>query len=102
MERKLPPPFTLPAGWTFLPEPRITVRETQEEGVINKPTSRPFPVGTSMSSSHLEPIRDWLEKNVDPTTVLGGEYHVQDLLDDLDEILVGMWSDGIDARGDDA
>lgn len=65
-------------------------------------TPRPFPDSRFLSGGSVEELRDWLKENADPTILLGGEYQVGDLLKDLGEILGGMWSDGIDAMGEDA
>lgn len=63
---------------------------------------RPFPDDERLSSEHVAALRDWLRENGAPDTVLGGRYTVADLIRDLDNILDGMWSDGIDAMGEDA
>ena len=70
-------------------------------GVGMMSETRPFPVGGHVNSGSLEPLRDWLAQQ-DATRIVAMEYTIGDLVSDLDEILGSMWSDGIDARGDDA
>lgn len=65
-------------------------------------TPRPFKKDEHLSSGHLESLRDWLAENVAPDMLLAGQYQVTDLVEDLNTILTGMWSDGIDAMGEDA
>lgn len=55
-----------------------------------------------LSSGAIEPLRNWLAENANPGLIIAGEYTVAMLIDDLDEILRGMWSDSIDAMGEDA
>lgn len=61
--------------------------------------NRPFKHKHSRRS--VDELHDWL-CNQDQTTKLSDDYTVGDLVEDLDELLSQMWSDGIDARGEDA
>lgn len=63
---------------------------------------RPFEKGTYLSGHNLESLRDWLEETCDQATKLTSEYTVADLVADLNQMLDGMWNDGIDAMGEDA
>jgi hypothetical protein len=71
-------------------------------GSPSKPL-RPFEGATyRLSSGSLEMLHDWLEKECPQGLQLTADYTVSDLVSDLGNILGGMWSDGIDAMGDDA
>lgn len=63
---------------------------------------RPFEPNARLNGSNLETLRDWLEKECQPSVTLTIGYTVADLICDLDNILDGAWSDGIDAMGEDA
>ncbi len=65
------------------------------------PTARPFEKNSYLSGRSLETLRDWLE-TCDQRIVLSHDYKLSDLVADLDQMLDGMWSDGIDAMGEDA
>ncbi|WP_024516875.1 hypothetical protein [Bradyrhizobium sp. Tv2a-2] len=62
---------------------------------------RPFDKNERLSGSDLQTLRDWLHE-LPGNVSLTAEYSVSDLVQDLDSILDGMWSDGIDDMGDDA
>ena len=64
---------------------------------------RPFEKGSvRFGGSDLNTLFEWLCENVDPTLRLGPDYTVDDLTDDLNDILDAIWSDSIDAMGEDA
>jgi hypothetical protein len=63
---------------------------------------RPFKKGEPLSGGSLETLCTWLEENCDKTTKLTSDYTVADLIADIDDMLDGMWSDGVDAMGEDA
>ena len=62
----------------------------------------PFEKDAMLSGSHVSALSEWLQANADPKTVIAPGYTVLDLVNDLDAIDNGMWSDGIDAMGEDA
>ena len=64
----------------------------------------PEPTDRQIPFTSVEALRDWLSENV-PTEVvisIAKGYTVGDLLADLDAIDDRLWSDGIDAMGEDA
>jgi len=64
--------------------------------------SRPFKKNEYLSGYSVETLVEWLRENVDPEMQLSPDYKMSDLTDDLGNIVGGMWSDGIDAMGEDA
>ncbi len=64
--------------------------------------NRPFEVGEMLSGSNVKSLASWLNKNCNHSLQLTDEYSVGDLISDLEEIVDGMWHDGIDAMGEDA
>lgn len=63
---------------------------------------RPFEPNSCLHGSDLSTLLDWLAEHVPADLILAGTYRVGDLVKDIDDILDGMWSDGIDAMGEDA
>lgn len=63
---------------------------------------QPFKPDERLSGSSLKTLRDWLEKECQPSVTLTLGYTVADLIANLDNMLDGMWSDGISAMGEDA
>ncbi len=47
-------------------------------------------------------LKEWLEKECQPSKTITLGYKVEDLIADLDRIMDREWSDGIDAMGEDA
>ena len=64
--------------------------------------NRPFEKDERLSGSSLETLRNWLAENVPAAHLITPEYSVDDLVADLNNMLDGMWNDGIDAMGEDA
>lgn len=96
----------------FFPDDDVILRRSHEgkepsaetmagNTVENKP-SAPFEDRHNPSAGDVENLRDWLAAHAAADTVIAGDYTVAQLIEDLDEINAGMWSDGIDAMGDDA
>ena len=69
---------------------------------IHDITKRPFKANPVLDGPSLGTLMEWLEEHADPNLVLAGEYRMSDMLADFDNILDGMWSDGIDSMGEDA
>jgi hypothetical protein len=65
-------------------------------------TDRPFKADQYLSAADLATLSDWLEASGNKDAVIGGTYTVADLIKDLDSIMDGVWSDSIDAMGEDA
>lgn len=63
---------------------------------------RPFEKNDYLSGQSLKLLHDWLSKHANPELLIAPDYRMADMLEDLDSILDGMWSDGIDAMGEDA
>lgn len=55
-----------------------------------------------LSGSSLPNLVEWLEENGLPDAKIGGDYTAAALIADLNKICAGIWSDGIDAMGEDA
>lgn len=65
--------------------------------------NKPFKQGQYLSSSSIDELSGWLEKYViDRSVKIAEDYTIGDLINDLDCIADGVWSDGIDAMGEDA
>jgi hypothetical protein len=62
----------------------------------------PFPERSRLSGSDLETLKDWLVANANPETEIAPGYTVGAMISDMEAMLDGMWSDGIDAMGEDA
>ncbi len=62
----------------------------------------PFEKNSHLSSRSVEALSEWLEEHADKATVIAEGYTVGDLIADLDNMADGIWSDGIDAMGEDA
>lgn len=63
---------------------------------------KPFADNACLRGGSLDVLRAFLEEKVSADCALCEGYKVSDLVADLDAILDGMWSDGIDAMGEDA
>lgn len=55
-----------------------------------------------LSSYSLDTLVEWLKINVKGDLRLTEDYKVSDLIDNIEDIQGGMWSDSIDAMGEDA
>ena len=65
-------------------------------------TDMPFDETDRLDASAVETLADWLDEAADPDTVIARKFSVRDLVVVLRSIECTMWSDGIDARGEDA
>lgn len=70
----------------------------QKEAMLPKPfddISRP-------STGGVQKLADWLREHSKAEIGLADGYTVGDLISDLDDMADNIWSDGIDAMGEDA
>lgn len=63
---------------------------------------KPFDDDESLSASAVGSLADWLDEAADPDMLIARKFKVGDLIDVLRSIECGIWSDGIDAMGEDA
>ena len=63
---------------------------------------RPFEKDDCLSGGSLNTLRDWLLEHANPELLIAPDYKMKDMIEDLNNMLDGMWSDGIDAMGEDA
>lgn len=63
---------------------------------------KPFKENEYLNGDSVKTLYRWLMLNIDKDNIIAKNYKATDLLNDLSKIIDGMWSDSIDAMGDDA